>query len=193
MKIVLSSGHGLHVRGARGIIDEVDEARRVVHRVGELLGREGAVFHENAARTVRDNVNNIVRYHNGHVRHLDVSVHFNSFNPTSGFTQRDGWREVERGVGVEVLYRAGDAKTRRLAGNVAAAISRASGLVLRHPRSSGAVPRKNLGFLNNTTAPALLIEVCFVNSREDVRLYQLHFDEICIAIASALANRPVTP
>ena len=28
--IVLSSGHGKYVRGASGIIDEVDEARRVV-------------------------------------------------------------------------------------------------------------------------------------------------------------------
>jgi len=90
-----------------------------------------------------------------------------------------------------VLYRQGDAKTRRLAGRLAAAISGASGLVLRHPRSSGAKPRMNLGFLNNTTAPALLIEVCFVNSREDVRLYQAHFEEICNAIASTLVNRSV--
>ena len=31
-RIVIASGHGNHVRGASGIIDEVDEARRVVER-----------------------------------------------------------------------------------------------------------------------------------------------------------------
>ena len=35
--IVISSGHGLHVRGARDILDEVTEARRVTNRVGEIL------------------------------------------------------------------------------------------------------------------------------------------------------------
>jgi hypothetical protein len=29
-RVVISSGHGLHVRGASGVLDEVDEARRVV-------------------------------------------------------------------------------------------------------------------------------------------------------------------
>jgi hypothetical protein len=30
--IVISSGHGKYVRGASGLLDEVDEARRVVER-----------------------------------------------------------------------------------------------------------------------------------------------------------------
>ena len=41
MKIVISSGHGLKVRGASGIIDEVDEARRVVKQVVENLRLAG--------------------------------------------------------------------------------------------------------------------------------------------------------
>ena len=35
--IVMSSGHGKKIRGASGYLDEVDEARRVVNRVKELL------------------------------------------------------------------------------------------------------------------------------------------------------------
>ena len=39
-RIVISSGHGKYVRGASGIIDEVDEARRVVeHLADELRAR----------------------------------------------------------------------------------------------------------------------------------------------------------
>ena len=36
-RIVISSGHGKYVRGACGILDEVDEARRVVDRVAAEL------------------------------------------------------------------------------------------------------------------------------------------------------------
>src|SRR4029077_15810569 len=36
-RIAISAGHGLYVRGASGILDEVDEARRVVARLGEEL------------------------------------------------------------------------------------------------------------------------------------------------------------
>jgi N-acetylmuramoyl-L-alanine amidase len=198
MRIAISSGHGLFVRGARGLIDEVDEARRVTDRVGEILLGAGVgvnVFHENITRTPRDNVNTIVRHHNGQERDLDVSVHFNAFNPTEGFTQKDGWRLVERAVGVEVLYRSGNAKTRTIAGHAARAIANASGLLLRHKwrEVAGAVPRGDLGFLNNTSAPAILLEVCFVNSGVDAALYLRYFDEICYAIAGAISGRVILP
>ena len=187
MRIAISSGHGLYVRGARGIIDEVDEARKVTDRVAALLRDAGvgvSVFHENSARTVSDNIGAIVRHHNSQTRDLDVSIHFNS--TATGLIE-------ERAIGVEVLHHTNDQTTRILAGRVARAISDASGLLLRHQRDSGAVARSNLSFLNNTTAPAILVEVCFVVSRTDVRLYQQFFEEICIAIASAVSGREVSP
>ena len=40
-RVVISSGHGKYVRGASGVLDEVDEARRVVEHVAdELRARE---------------------------------------------------------------------------------------------------------------------------------------------------------
>ena len=187
MRIAISSGHGLFVRGARGIIDEVDEARKVTNRVGEILRRAGVgvnVFHENNARNQSDNVGAIVRHHNSQTRDLDVSIHFNS--TASGIIE-------ERAIGVEVLHFTGNQATRTLAGKVARAISNASGLLLRHQQDSGAVARNNLSFLSNTTAPAILVEVCFVVSRTDVRLYQQFFEEICTAIASAVSGRAILP
>lgn len=187
MRVVISSGHGLHVRGARGIIDEVDEARKVTNRVGEILRAAGvwvSVFHENNARTVSDNVGAIVRHHNSQTRDVDVSIHFNS--TAAGIIE-------DRAIGVEVLHFTGNQTTRTLAGRVARGISEASGLLLRHQRDSGAVARNNLSFLSNTTAPAILVEVCFVVSRTDVRLYQQFFEEICHAIASTVSGRDISP
>ena len=47
--------------------------------------------------------------------------------------------------------------------------------------------RDNLYFLNNTDEPAILIEVCFVDSLEDSSLYREHFNQICLAIATCIA------
>ena len=62
-------------------------------------------------------------------------------------------------------------------------ISDASGL-----KNRGAKQRKELAFLRDTKMPAILIEVCFVNSVEDVQRFEQHFEEICMAIASVLAK-----
>src|SRR5207344_3168212 len=82
MRVVISSGHGLYVRGACGILDEVDEARRVANRVAEELQSRGAdvmVFHDNMSKSQNENLNAIVNFHNAQERDLDVSVHFNAF------------------------------------------------------------------------------------------------------------------
>jgi len=183
MKIVISSGHGKFVSGARDIIDEVTEARKVTDRVAELLREVGVsvdVFHDDVSRNQRDNVNTIVRYHNSRERDLDVSIHFNSV--------ASGTRDA--GIGVETLYSQGDLNGRELASRVSTAISRASGLILR--RGDGTFPVTNIGFLNNTNKTGILIEVCFVNSRTDVRIYNEHFEDICIAIAEGLSGQTVS-
>ena len=182
MNIAISSGHGLHVAGARDIIDEVTEARLVTDRVAEYLKQGGAivdVFHDDTSRNQRDNVNTIVRHHNAQDRGLDVSVHFNA---VAGGTR-------QAGIGVETLYRKGNEQTREIASRVSQAISEASGLILR--RGDGTLPANNKGFLNNTNRPAILLEICFVNSHTDVELYRTHFDAICKAIAETLLGRAI--
>ncbi|MCL2619006.1 MAG: cell wall hydrolase [Defluviitaleaceae bacterium] len=181
MRIVISSGHGLFVAGAVGIIEEVPHARLVADRVAEILreaGAEAQVFHENTARNARANLANIINHHNGQTRELDVSVHFNAV----------GGGIREEGIGAEVLYKHGNARTRALAEQTSRAIAAASGL-----RDRGAKPRKNLGFLNSTTRDALLIEVCFVNSRTDVELYRRGFEQICRAITQSLGGQTLDP
>ena len=120
-RIVISSGHGKIVRGAAGnpappLLDEVNEARRVVDRVAELLivrGCDVITFHDNTSTTQSQNLNTIVAAHNKETRQLDVSVHFNAFDTTA--------------QGTEVLY----VSQQDLAAKVSSAISAAGGFTNR--------------------------------------------------------------
>jgi len=167
MKIAISSGHGLQVRGAEGLLDEVDEARRVVDRVAHLL--DAPSFHDNTSTSQDENLATIVEWHNAQDRDLDVSVHFNCYEQT------------KEPMGTEVLYLTAD----DLAAKVSNAIANC-GFVNR-----GAKQRSDLYFLNGTDQPAVLIEVCFVDSDADVDIYDVQFDAICRWIAAALKDGEV--
>src|SRR5215472_18268936 len=169
MKVAISSGHGLYVRGAKGLIDEMDEARRVVPAVAKYLtvnGNEVVTFNDNTSTTQSQNLNTIVNWHNAQTRDLDVSIHFNAYIPTDG------------GRGTETLY----VTQHTLATKITNAVSSVSGLINR-----GAKKRSDLFFLNGTSKPSVLQEVCFVDASQDVEDYQQHFDAITQAIAEAIA------
>jgi N-acetylmuramoyl-L-alanine amidase len=169
MSSVISSGHGKIVRGAAGFLDEVDEARRVVEEVAEMLEEWGVsvlVFHDDISKSQSENLKAIVSYHNEQTRDLDVSVHFNAFEKT------------DKPMGTEVLYLTQAA----LAAEMSAAIAKAGDFLNR-----GAKKRTDLAFLNNTREPAILIEVCFVDSAADTRNYLKHFNAICKAIAEVIS------
>jgi len=161
VKIVISSGHGLHVRGASGIIDEVDEARLVVEEVAKWLrfyGHSVVTFHDDNSTTQSQNLDAIVNFHNSQDRDVDVSVHFNCY------------AETLEPMGTECLY----LTQVELAGRVAQTVSKAGNLINR-----GAKKRTDLAFLNGCEMPAVLIEVCFVDSDPDVTNYRENFEYIC--------------
>ena len=59
MKVVISSGHGKHIRGASGYIDEVDEARKVVETVADYLREndvEVTTYHDNVSDDQSENL-----------------------------------------------------------------------------------------------------------------------------------------
>jgi N-acetylmuramoyl-L-alanine amidase len=181
MKIAISSAHAKYVGGARDLIDEVTESRKVVAAVVPYLraaGVEVAVFNDDTSRTQAANLSAIVAFHNAQWRDrdYDVSVHFNA--SPGGTTQS--------ALGTEVLHLTQPA----MAAKVSAAIAAASGL-----KDRGAKKRTNLSFLSKTNRPALLIEVLFVNSSPDVAIYRRVgvFDAICKAIVSALTGGSKPP
>jgi hypothetical protein len=169
MKIIISSGHGKYIRGASGILDEVDEARKVVERTADELRRRNVAthtYHDDVSTTQNENLQRIVDFHNAQTRDLDVSVHFNAYV------------ETEKPMGTECLY----VTQAKLAGQISAAIADC-GFIDR-----GGKKRTDLFFLNNTEMPAILIEVCFVDSAADADMYGSQFGEICDAIAGVLGG-----
>jgi hypothetical protein len=167
--IIISSGHGKYVRGACGILDEVDEARLVVEKLADELRERGVdvkTYHDDVSKTQNENLTRIVDFHNKHIRQLDISVHFNAYE------------QVSKPMGTEVLY----VSQSTLAGQLSAAIA-GCGFINRGPKK-----RTDLYFLNETDGPAVLLEVCFVDSEADAAVYEEQFDEICEAIADVLAD-----
>lgn len=177
MKIVISSGHGKYIRGAAGPepwgLDEVDEARKVVETVADMLrdaGVDVVTYHDNTSTTQNENLNAIVDFHNEQERDLDISVHFNAYTETASK------------MGVECLY----VTQETLSAKVSAAIAAATNLPDR-----GAKYRSDLFFLGNTEAPAILIETCFVDSSADANAYRANYNDVCAAIAEAISGESV--
>lgn len=167
--ICISSGHSTKCPGANGLIDEVTEARDTVDHVAEIMRRRGLTvhtFHDTVSETQEENLERICEWHNSHNRVLDVFVHFNANEPT------------EEPMGTECLYLSQE----ELAAEMAQAIASAGKLKDRGPKY-----RDNLYVLNNTVAPGILIEVCFVDSQADVSAYNKNFHAICGAISGTLA------
>lgn len=177
MKIALSSSHSKYLPGAVDFITERDESRRVVEKVAEYLRTAGVdltVIHDDVSKDRTANLKWLVAAHNKiKGQNLDVSIHFNS----------DDKGTTDSARGTEVWYRT----QAELATRISAAISKASGLIDRGKKYG------NWTILTDTSAPAVLIEVCFVNSRADVALYQRPeiFDAICRVIAESLTGKTI--
>jgi peptidoglycan hydrolase-like protein with peptidoglycan-binding domain len=170
MKIAISSGHGLKIRGASDVLDEVNEARKVVEQVAAVLRNSNVgveTYHDDISTSQNENLNRIVNWHDSRNRDLDVSVHFNAYQHTSN------------PMGTECLY----VTQQTLADKVSEATAKAGGFIDRGPKK-----RTDLFFLNNTDQKSILIETCFVDSTKDADLYNKQFNAVCTAIAGAISG-----
>ncbi len=147
--------------GAIGLIKESTEARNVKNEMNRLLKDAGHTVYDCTVDNGTSQSNilvNIVKKCNAHDVDLDVSVHFNSFKKDY---DGDG-----KSKGVEVLvYDLGNKEVVEKAKKVCEQISKL-GFTNR-----GVKERKDLYFLRKTKAPAMLIECCFVDDKDDVELY----------------------
>ena len=175
-QVNISSGHSINCQGASDIINEVTEAKKVVDRVCDIIKASGKAcykYHDTSSSSSQ-NLVNIVNWHNGFKDGVDVSIHFNAYD------------HVDKPMGTEVCYYSNSS----LATAISKEISTAGGFIDR-----GAKQRTGLYFLKHTNKPAILIEVCFVDSVADVNLYRVNFEKICQAIAKSLigniSNTPV--
>src|SRR4030095_10067339 len=177
--IVISSGHGIKVRGAAGPapwgLDEVDEAIRLMDRLAEFLRSAGikvTTYTDTVSTSQGENLDRIVDFHNAQGPHdLDVSIHFNAFEVTT-----------TKPMGCECLF----VSEEGLAAEVAQALSDATGLPNRGPKYRG-----DLAFLNGTNEPAILVETVFCDSKIDADAYRKNFDQVALNLAAAI-SAPIT-
>lgn len=159
--------------GAVGIVRESTENRNVKnevirqlkalgHTVYDCTVDDGAA-HGNVAAS-SDVLTKIVKKCNAHTADLDVSIHFNA-----------GARDADSSTtGVEAYICTAESKAKGTAENICNAVA-ALGFKNRGVKANG-----NLYVLRKTIAPAVLVECCFVDDKDDVELYS------CADMASAI-------
>ena len=183
MKINIHAGHnpdGKVACGAVGLIKESTEARKVKDKVINYLIKEGNTVYDctcNNGTSQNDVLKTIVSKCNTHDVDLDVSIHFNC-----GANDKKG---NGKSTGVEVLVYSQKSKAYDTAERVCERLAKIGF------KNRGVKVNNSLYVLRKTDAPALLIEVCFVDDKDDVKLYKNNIDKIAKSIAEALINKTI--
>lgn len=178
--ICVSAGHnpkGKIACGASDYLDESTEARWMTKEVIRLLKKAGCQVKNctvNNGLNQKDVLARICAKSNTEDADLTVSIHFNSSVHES--------KSNDRTVGTEVLVCKDTGIRHDVATKVCKSISEL-GFANR-----GVKTRNNLYFLNHTSAPAILIEVCFVSDKDDAKLYKSKKKDIALAIARSIAT-----
>ncbi|EEK50416.1 N-acetylmuramoyl-L-alanine amidase [Bacillus cereus ATCC 10876] len=164
----LHGGHNSIVQGANfGNRKEHVLDRQVKDAVAAKLRALGHTVYDDTdevGATQSQNLNNIIRNSNSHAVDLVISFHLNA---------SDG-----NGQGVEVLYY--DQKD--LAAKISAQLAKDIGW-----RDRGAKQRTDLAVLNGTKAPAILIELGFIDNESDMAKWNV--DKIANSIVFALTGQ----
>lgn len=159
MIIGIDKGHAIYgVRGASAILDEVDMNRAVGNRLIEMLKERGHTVVDcsvDESYDVYEQLQGISNKANAQSLDLFVSIHLNSSNGN--------------GHGTEVFVYSGNYPNKEddiaTAGRVLGELVGYCGF-----RNRG-VKQDNFYVLRETVSPAILIEICFVDSQIDADLF----------------------
>lgn len=179
-KVNIHAGHGLDGKagcGSVGLIKESTEARYLVGKIVNKLKEQGIEVHDctvNNGTGQRDILEKIVRKCNANDVDLDISIHFNS-----GRNDRKG--DGKTG-GVEVWMRTDEGIKKTIGRKICNKLENL-GFTNR-----GIKTTKSLYFLNHTKAPAILIEICFVDDKDDTKLYKQVKNKIAEKICNLIIN-----
>ncbi len=167
MRILICAGHTTRGKGtgAVGYINESNENRVLSKKVVEYLKSAGHTVDYYEINKAHDYLQKQVSAANSKVYDLVVQIHFNANKTTDSI------------MGTETLYSSNRGKV--YAEKVTNKLS-----ILYKQR--GAKLRTDLYWLNKTTAPAILIETCFVDSKGDTNIYNLNKDKTAQLIAEGV-------
>lgn len=169
MKIALNAGHTLYGKGkgAVGYINESEETRKVLNALIPLLEAKGHKVVNatvDTASTQSAYLRKSVEIANKSKADLFVSIHFNAGG----------------GNGCEAYTWKGE--------KVKQAVKICDNLSKEGFRNRGVKNGSNFYVVRNTTMVAILVEVCFVDSKKDCDLYKkVGIAKIAQAIADGIA------
>lgn len=175
--ITLTAGHNAIVPGASGCgYKEHEVARTIVKELEKQLksvGQNVKICTDDVGRTKTAVWSNAVKNCNKNSAsgRLDVSIHLNASNG--------------KGHGTEVLFY----NQKDLAAKVSKELSAKLGTTDRGPKDG-----KKIGFINSTHAPAILIEVAFIDNKDDMDKLMVSggIERACNAIVHALTGKTVS-
>ena len=176
MKIAVRGGHVPRVTGARGLIDELTEDRKVKDSVIKYLRQLGCEVYDVTPHDNTPTLNSELAYgvNRSNILGVDlfISIHFNK-----------AYEHYNGSLGSEVcVYSPFDTAQRVV-----------NELAKLGFKNRGQKVRNNLYELNHTKMKAMIIEVCFVEASEDVALYKkLGHDMIGKTIAEAITKKNIT-
>ena len=170
MKIGINCGHTISGQpgcGAVGFIDESVETRKVGNALMELLGRGGHTVvncTNDYAATTSANLAEICRKANAQPLDLFVSIHFNAGGGRGTEVYTYGGREFD------------------------AAVNTCKNIAALGFNNRGVKDGSNLYVLKYTSARAMLVEVCFVDTADAEKYIKTGYYEIAGEIYSAITD-----
>lgn len=178
MKIAVRGGHNAQATGAKGLIDEYTEDRKVcaaVVKYLKILNQDVINVSPGPMSSSSDlayGVNKATDFGSD----LFVSIHFNN-----------AYDNYNGALGTETIIYPNSAQAKPYATRVN------DGIVKLGFKNRGVKnDTRGLYELRNTKCPALIVEVCFVEATEDVKLYnKLGPDAIGKTIAEAIVGQTV--
>lgn len=176
MFIGIRGGHHYSCRGAIGIIDELDEDRKVKDAVIKHLKAMGhKVLDCTPPREQRLNQSQDLCYGvnkaNNNGVDIFISIHFNNC-----------YNHYEGAIGTEVCVYRNNATAERIVNKLASL-----GF-----KNRGQKIRTGLYELKATNMPSVIVETCFVEATEDVRIYREQgVDKVGKVIAEAIVNKEI--
>lgn len=173
MRIALTAGHTLTGKGtgAIGYVNESRENRELARLVKKWLEKAGAIVFYGEIDKADDYLAKQVVVANKQAVDVAVQIHFNANKTTNS------------PMGTETFYSSNSGKVYADRVNIKLANSF---------KSRGAKKRTDLYWLNNTKAAAVLIEVCFVDSKADVDIYKNNKDKIAKQVAEGILGKAIS-
>ncbi|MCC0671342.1 N-acetylmuramoyl-L-alanine amidase [Clostridioides sp. ES-S-0145-01] len=173
MRIAITAGHTLTGKGtgAVGYIDEGKENRILVDLIAKWLKKGGATIYTGKIDKSNNYLAEQCKIANKQDIDLAVQIHFNANNTTLN------------PMGTETIYKTNNGKV------YANRVNEKLATVFKNRGAK--TDTRGLYWLRNTKAPAILIEVCFVDSKADTDYYIRHKDIVAKLIAEGILNKKI--